>query len=50
MSKGNIDSLSNYNYPLYLFLNYVVGPLSVYICALNRTFLLVDYLAYLVRT
>jgi len=27
--------------PLYLFLNQVVGPLSVYVWSLNRTFLLV---------
>ena len=26
---------------LYSFLNFIVGPLSVYVCALNRTFLLV---------
>ena len=26
---------------LYSFLNLVVGPLSVYVCALNRTFSLV---------
>jgi len=26
---------------LYAFLNLIVDPLSVYVCALNRTFLLV---------
>jgi len=29
------------NNALYSFLNLFVGPLSVYVCALNRTFLLV---------
>ena len=27
---------------LYPFLNLIVGPLSVYVCALNRTFSLVN--------
>ena len=35
---------------LYSFLILIVGPLSVYVCALNRTFLLVGWLACLVRT
>ena len=35
---------------LYKVLNLVVGPLSVYVCALNRTFLLVGWWACLVRT
>ena len=35
---------------LYSFLNEVVGPLSVYVSALNRTFLLADSWACLVRT
>ena len=35
---------------LYSLLNIVVGPLSVYVCALNRTFLLVGWWACLVRT
>ena len=29
------------HWPLYSFLNEVAGPLSVYVCALNRTFLFV---------
>ena len=35
---------------LYSFVNLVVGPLSVYVCALNRTFLLVGWWACLVST
>ena len=35
---------------LYSLLNIVVGPLSVYVCALNRTFLLIGWGAWLVRT
>ena len=31
----------NFGIVLYSFLNLIVGPLSVYVCALNRTFLLV---------
>ena len=35
---------------LYEFLKLIVGPLSVYDCTSNRTFLLVDCFVCLVRT
>ena len=41
---------SKFNFQLYSFLSLSVGPLSVYICALNRTILLVGWWACLVRT
>ena len=40
--KENYNSSAQSTKLLYSFLNLVVGPLSVYVCALNRTFLLVD--------
>ena len=42
-SKDIIALLFSLNDLLYSFLNLVVGPLSVYVCALNRTFLLVGW-------
>ena len=41
-SDGSIDFFFEITWPLYSFLDEIVGPLSVYVCALNRTFLLVD--------
>ena len=43
LEEENIIYLELKSYTLYSFLNLVVGPLSVYVCALNRTFLLVDW-------
>ena len=48
--KEILSPFTMFNQLLYSFLNLFVGPLSVYVCALNRTFLIVGWSACLVRT